>query len=523
MGLTAAEAEETAPSRYPFSDIRLWGGAALCAALAVLADMAWADLAPGRAAAPAEVGAVAAAVAAGNLALALHPRARRFIAQRHVPPPVLPLVGAALCMPPALGPALLGFCFTLALLLFVWHRSAALVRSAVRLALVLPDDGSAGRGEVAPPGAGRPGRRRGGAATSRPLDELVGAAVLDALLLTALVVGACDLGAGRGSGALQAGARLLLGVVAGGAALGLVAWAGRAQVLRRAEAEEAGVQPGFSRLWWWAVVPAVAACLLAGLALPRYRAPLQGPALGRLVVGFVELVTGSSGVRPSTGILPAPGGGITGLLAGGCLVLILLLAWPLRATVERTLLRGRRSEDAAPPLGLRLRFRLWWERLWRSWRQRSARRARPSGTWRLVPPPPQRGAPPPPSEAPAPPSGDVRLRVRAAYGRVLHDAAATGVARRLHETPRGFLAGLLRRAAEARLPLEALTALYEVARFSRHPLEDGAADRAEADARAAAYGLHVAQGERRRRAGVQPPPDPALRWTAPRGMRGRRW
>jgi hypothetical protein len=525
MELTPAEAEETAPDRYPFRDLRLWAGTALCVALAALADMAWTALAPGRAAPVVAVGAAAAVVAAGNLGLALHPRARRFIAARQVPPPVLPLVGAVACVRPALGPALFAFCFTLAVLLFVWQRSAALVRSAVRLALVLPADGSSARGEVAPPGAGlRPGRRRGVAATSRLGDELVTAAVLDAVLLTALVVAACDLGAGRAAGALHAAARLMLAVAAGGAALGLVAWAGRMQVLRRAEAEEAGVQPGFSRLWWWAVVPAVAACLLVGLALPRYGAPLQGPALGGLVVGFVELVTGATGTRPAAGLSPTPGGGITVVLAAGCLALILLLAWPLRAAVERTILGGRRPDDAAaPPLGLGLRLRLWWERLRQSWGKRSPARGRPSGTWRLLPPPPERRAAVPPPEAPPPPSGDARLRVRAAYGRVLRDAAATGVGRRAHESPRGFLAAILRRAAEARLPLEGLTALYEVARFSRRPLEPGAAERAEADARAAAYGLHIAQGERRRRSGGQPAPDPALRWTAPRGMRGRRW
>jgi len=299
-----------------------------------------------------------------------------------------------------------------------------------------------------------------------------------------------------------------------------VAWSGRADALRRAVGEGAGVQPGFSANWWWAAAPAVAACLAIGAALPTYSAPLQNGGVSHLVMGWVDYWTG--GVAAAA-LPPTPAQehaqDITGLLLAAACIAVLVLAWPAKRVVQRILSGGIPADPAAEErLALRDRLRLWWARLWERWTGRR-RAAPPTGRWRpFGAAPGQIGRGPRPPERSWAPADDIRGRVRAAYGNVLREAGSAGLARQIAQTPRRFLEWLVPRATPARFSLESLTATYEEARFSTHPLGPADAERAEGDARAAAYGIALGAS---RKAG-RPATDPSLQWTAPRGVAGRR-
>jgi hypothetical protein len=513
---------------YPWRDVRLWAGPLLMAGVAGLANLAWAGFVPGRSGPTWAVAAAAAGVALAGIGVALHPRARRWTAEGNVVPSVVALIAAAAVVAPALGPELLGYLWTAGCLLFVWSKTKDLVRSAVRLALVLPDDRAPGAGTAHP--APRPVP-----VGEAPFATLVARAVLDALLGAAAWTALCDLGAagaapGGGAVAFGGPARLALAAAAAGSALALAAWTGRAAELRRAAGEGAEVQRGFSRLWWWAVAPAVALCLGVAAVLPPYPAPLERQGLARLILAYAELWTGTGGQVP-LGAVPTPeqvrAQDRTALaLAVICLAAV-LLAWPLRRPLERLWGGGADPEDLElEPLGWRDRLRLWWGRLWERWwgwwgrRQAPVRTLRP---WRPLGVPAGSGPRDPawPQRRVAA-TDDLRGRVRAAYANVLREARLVGLGRRASDTPRRYLGWLLPRARPARFPLESLTAVYEVARFSTHPVTAEDAERAEGDARAASYGLHVAVAERRRQAG-EPAPERGLVWTPPRGVRWRGW
>lgn len=520
-------------ARYPWRDLRLWAAPLFAGGLAAVANAAWLAFAPGRGVGSGEVALAAALVALLGVGVAVHPRAALWTAEGHVIPSVVPVLMAALLAPPVAGPRFWAFLWTAALLLFVWTRTRGIVRSVVRLGLDLPADGSAGRGEVAPPSPRGEARLQSAraallAAGSRPVGELLGLAALDGLLAVGAFAALCDAGTGAGAGLAGGASVHVLGAAAAAAgALALAAWSGRADVLRRAEAEDAGVQRGFSRLWWWAVAPAAALCLALGAALPSYPAALQGGLFARLLMSFLGPFTtaGAAGaLPPGPAVLRAENQ--AGLILAAVCAVVLVLAWPARRVVERAL--GVPSgEDGLEeePITFRRRLVLWWGRLGNRWRGLFGRRpARPPmlGAWRLHAAPPgapRRAAPGPERLAAA--RDDARGRVRAAYGNMLREAGAAGFRRDAAQSPRGFLAWITPRARPARFPLESLTAAYEQARFSTHPVAEGEAQQAEGDARAVAYGLAVARAEERRRAG-QPQPDPALRWTAPRGLRGTR-
>lgn len=528
------ESSPAVPLPYPWRDLRLWAAPLFAAGLAAVANAAWLAFAPGRAVSTALIAAAAALVAAAGVAVAVHPRAAVWTAEGNVVPSVLPVIVAAAVAPPVAGPGFWAFAWSACLLLYVWSRTRGIVRSIVRLCVALPEDGSGGRGESAPPpprGLARIRQARAAVASAgaRPLGELAGAATLDGLLAVGLWTALCDAGAGAGAGVAGGAAVHVLGAAAAcGGALALAAWAGRADVLRRAQAEEAGVQHGFSRLWWWAVAPAAALCLAVGAAVPTYRAPLQGGAVSRLVMGFLGHMT----TRAAAAALPANPAMVraqnqTGLVLAAVCAAVLVLGWPARRVVQRVM-GGMYTEEpsAEDPIRFGERLRLWWARLSARWAGLMGRDRRPVpryGTWRPLGAAPAGGG----RHGPAVPEvlrasrGDIRGRVRAAYGNVLRQAGAAGFGRDAAQTPRGFLAWIAPRAKPARFPLESLTGAYEEARFSTHAVTEGDADRAEGDARAAGYGLALAQAEQRRRAG-QPEADPALKWTAPRGVRGMR-
>lgn len=520
-------------------DLRLWAAPVLFGGIAAVANLAWGTFLPGRGAATWVVALAAAVLALALVGVALHPRSRRWTAEGHVVPSITAVFLAFAVAPPAEGPRLLIFLWTAVLLMFLWSKARGLVRSAVRMTLVLPKDGSGGAGEAAPPvpeGRAAPGRmlwwqRRGSlVGGSGPLGPGVGRAMLDALVAVATLTAVCDLGAGARSTLASGAARTLAATLGGAALLALAAWTGRADALRQAAAEDVGVQHGFSRMWWWAVAPVVGACLAIGLLLPTFPAPLQGGTLSHLALGYAAFLTGFAG-PPLPPYIPTAAQvhaqNTTGLILAGLCLGGLILSWPLRRPVERALRRAAGIVEPGPELRLTLpeRLRLWWARTVEAWLGLLGRRRRPPtrhGTWRPM------GRADASTGRTADPRGpgahtipdDHRGRVRAAYGNILGEARQAGFGRRAADTPRRFLGWLVPRAQSARFPLESLTAAYELARYSRRTVAVEDAERAEGDARAAAYGLQVAVAEQRRRAG-QPAPDPALKWTAPRGVRWR--
>ncbi len=531
-GLTAPDR----PKAFPWRDLRLWAAPALLAGTGALANLAWGGFLPGRAPATWAVAAAAAVLGLVMVDLSLHPRSQLWTAEGNVVPSVAAVLLAFAVAPPALGPRLLVFLWTTVMLLFLWVRARDLVRSAVRMTLQLPTDGSGGFGEMAPaaPRGASVDRRRmwwQGRSTlvpgDGPLGERTGRAMLDALVGAGLLAAVCDWGAGSGAVLATGALRTLAAGLAVGAVLALAAWTGRADALRRAAAEDAGVQHGFSRLWWWAVVPAVGACLAIGVALPTYPALLQGGRLQHVVLGYADYAAGYAG-GPEAPVVPtaqqAAAQNTTGLVLAGLCLVALILAWPLRRYVERVVDRavGMTPVPGEPRLTFAERLRWWWGRTVETWRRLFGRRRPPvrHGTWRpLGAPEGRRGGEAPAWEAGVPPAAhDARARVRVAYGHVLREARQAGFARHVADTPRRFLGWVVTRARPARFPLESLTAAYEYARYSLRPVAAEQAQQAEGDARAAAYGLNVAVHEQRRHAG-QPDSDPGLKWTAPRGVR----
>ncbi len=538
---------------YPYRDLRLWAVPVSGAALAAVANSAATALLPGREPPTAVLALAAAALGALCVGLALHPRARHWTAEGNVAPSVLAALAAAAVAPPVAGPAFWAFAWAAIVLLLVWSRCRALIRTVVRLAPDLvalssvpprgrrrpllprwwprwrgtPQSGAGGipaasEAEPAPgPGnaAARPlaSARAPRSTEAQPFVVLAGAALLDGLVLVGAWVALSDGGARDSGGA----AREVAAAAAAAGVLALAAWIGRAEVLRRAAGEGSAVQGDFARLWWWAAAPALAACLWVGSAFPLYPAPLQGPTLARWITTILgHLLAGAplAAARATPARLHARA--VTGLGLTGLWMLLLLLLWPAQRWLRRLLDRSGVGPRSAPRPHWVGRLRLWW--------------ARVAGRLRRGPPPPHgrwwpARDPAPRPEAPSPRIAeaaygpeDWRGRVRAAYVRVLREATAAGMGRQVSQTPRRFLAALVRRAAAARFPLESLTAAYEQARFSRHSLGMDAAVRAEDDARAAAYGIAVSARSERVRHGVVGPRDEGLRWSAPRGVRGLR-
>lgn len=552
VGMPAAGARPRWPD-YPYRDLRLWAVPVSGAALAAVANSAATALLPGREPATPVLALAAAALGALCLGLALHPRARHWTAEGNVAPSVLAALAAAAVAPPVAGPGFWAFAWAAIVLLLVWSRCRGLVRTVVRLAPDLaalpqvpprgrrrpllprwwpgwgrtPQGGVGGTPPASDPGAAPglgeaapsplAGARAPRSTEGQPFAVLAGAALLDGLLLVGAWVALSDGGAGDSGGA----AREVAAAVAAAGVLALAAWIGRAEVLRRAAGEGSAVQADFARLWWWAAAPALTACLLVGSAFPLYPAPLQGPTLARWITTVLgHLLAGAP--LPAARATPARlhAQAVTGLGLTGLWMLLLLLLWPAQRWLRRVLNRpGARPRSAPRPHWVR-RLRLWWARL--AGRRRPGPPPLAHGRWWPVgQPAPRPGGPPPRIAAAAWGPDDWRGRVRAAYVRVLREAATVGMGRQASQTPRRFLAALLVRATAARFPLESLTAAYERARFSRHPLGADAAVRAEDDARAAAYGIALSARSERARHGVAPR-DEGLRWSAPRGVRGLR-
>lgn len=506
---------------FPWWDLRLWAAALLGGGLGAAAGVGWRVLAPAHAVSTGGLALAGAAVAAAVVAVALHPRAARWTAEGNVLTAGVAVLAAAAVAPPIYGTRILAFLFAACALLFVWSRGAALARSVVRLCVDLPDR-EAGDDRRS---AARLDRWRSAkeSLVQRPLGERAAAATLDGLLLAGLWLALCDAAAGPGGGLVGGwSVHVLAAAAACAAALCLAAWAGRADVLRRARAEQANIQPGFGGLWWFAVVPAVALCVAVGAAVPTYRAPLQGHAVSGLVLGVVgPLTQGGAGafVPPPATAAQMHAQDVTGLvLAAVCLVL-LIAAWPGR----RLLLRAVGASGEAGPaerIPWAERWRRFWALFFRGRRRRGAVEHHRSWPLRPVAPPM------PPRREPAvlrrhyAAIEDVRGRVRVAYGNVLEQAGSAGLARPAGHSPRSFLDWIVSRATPVRFALESLTGNYEEARFSTHPLPAERAVRAEDDARAVAYGLAVTREEARRRAQAESSTG-GLKWTPSRGLRGR--
>jgi hypothetical protein len=475
---------------FPWRDARLWALTAYAAGLAAAANLAWGTPLPGHAPPTALVAVAAACVAWAVLAPVLHPRWGPWVAAagRSVPLPAVVL--AVLLAPPRPGPPFWTFLWTLALLLWVWwvseRATAALTASGAVPHRLLTF----------------PWRSRGPGATASVL--------LGPLATLGCWEAACDLALRQPLQAWAAG-RLWGGALAVVPCLLLVSWAAREDETRRAGAEGARVDESFAAGWWWAAVPAIAASVLVGSLWPRYRAPLQSGGLQHLVVGFVGRLGGPPPTAPVvTAAVPA---GELVLLAA----VIVALAWPGRGALRAMRRRSARpaARHRAVPPGPGPWLAAWWRRLRSLWAALRPRRTPLRGGRWWPATPAARGPSPPPAAAgrvPQAPS-EARARVRAAYGHFLAEAARAGLRRAAADTPRRFLVRAVRRATAARFPLESLTALYEWARFSPHPVETDSAARAEADARAALYGVHLAVGAR-----DTPGPGERLRWTPPRGV-----
>ncbi len=497
-------------ARYPWEDVRLWAFPLLVAGLAGLADAGWVALFPGRGLGVLAAALGAAAVGLGATATALHPRSARWTSEGHVLPVLWPVVVAFALVRPVAGPGFWAFAWSCALLLYVWAKTRAFVRSAIRRTIPGPFGGPA---QMAPPADGE--------VSGAVFAAEVGRATTDVLWGVGTWLALCALGAG---GAGHGRDRLFfLGLAAAGGSLALGAWTARAEVLAAAAGTGAAVQPGFARLWWWAAVPVVCACLVAGAVFPTYPAPLQHGTLAQGVVRVADFWTArmnagsAAGAGASVRRAPVNGGARTVLVLA--LLLVAAFAWPLRRWTRRWLTRAGVPDapggDVQESILLRDRIaqwwracRHWWARLWRRPVLGAPPRWRPQ---RVSPPP----APPPArSWGPEADVDDLRGRVRAAYARLLLAAAGFGLARATGHSPRAYHAWLQRQVRAADAPLAELTGAYEEARFSRHPVEAGAVEAAEANARAVAYALDAATRSHRRGARQ----DEGLRWTAPRGF-----
>lgn len=515
-------------ARVLWSDLRLWSAAGFATGLAMLANAAWATVVPGHALAAPLVALGAAVVAVSTLGAALHPRLGAFFARRGRTVPLVPVVAAAVLAPPRLGPPFWAFLWTLGLFLWEWQildrlGAALTTGSAVpvgataggffsaRMPAVAPRGGGAsagGRERIEAGAGGRSGPVTGVSRRVASDEHRVAAALMGPVVWLALWLVVCDLGTARPA---LAWLRIRLwpaGLVAGGLLL-LASWWTETALLRRARDAGVAVAPGFSARWWWAAVPAIAVSLLVGVLWPRYPAPLQGGGLQALIVGLI----GHLGMPPATVNRGLGGSGALVLIV--VCVLVLAVAWPGRRLTERIITRRayRVDPEAIPPIGWRQRASGWWQRLLglAGWGRRQ-RTPIPQGRW--WPPSPPSPPPKPVAEVwrgPAAPPSDPRARVRAAYGQFLREASSAGVRRAVADTPRRYLRWLLPRATQARFPLESLTTVYEEARFSPHPVEAAAAVRAEADTRAALFGLQMALRQRQARDAAR------LRWTAPRG------
>ncbi len=488
---------------YPWGDPRLWGWAVLVGGLGGMADLGWSGLIPGRSPGAWWEAAGSALVGLSVVGVALHPRSAGWTAAGNVVPAIWPVLVAFALAPPVAGPAFWRFGWTAALLLYVWSKSRAFARAAVASTLPAP----VGREGVpwAPPAVGR--------------------AAVDILWGVGLWLGFCDLGAGGSVGLALGGAHLLLGAAAALGALGLASWTVKADLVRQAHAQGVGIQEAFSRLWWWALAPAVALFVTLGALVPTYPAPLQRRQLSDWILQGVRYWT----TNTAAGLVPptpaqARAANADELILAVVGLLVLLVAWPARrlamALVDRA--RGRVPERPEDGLAWRERWQLWWQALADRWRRRKTSQTLLRGQGRWIPPhtvPPVR-TPVAPSFVPSPAwHTDERARVRAAYRGVLGHAANLGVGRQAGVTPRRYLGWLLGRARRAEGPLSALTGRYEEARFSLHPVDVDQASKSEDDARVVRYALDMTLRDRQR----QPAPaEEGLHWSAPRGFGSRK-
>lgn len=493
---------------YPWGDLRLWAFPLLLAAVGGLADAAWGGVFPGRA--PNVWGACLACglVAAGATATALHPRAARWTAGGNVLPALWAILIAFALARPVSGPRFWAFAWGCALLLYIWSKARAFVRSAIRLTLSYPFGRRAGLAPAA-------GEGLTGAAFAAHMAH----ATIEVLWGVGMWVALCDLG--RRTVASAGHIPLALAAVA--AALCLASWAQRAQVWAEAAAADVRVQAGFQRYWWWTVVPVVCVCLIVGILVPSYPAPLQHGSVGAAVVRIASFWAPT--LHPGHPLLPAaprpaPPPGDGGLLVALLpVVFVLALAWPLRRLTVRLLERGGLPEalpaDGPAEGSERGGWRGWWARLLAFWRRLRRRQPRLWGepNWRPRDPPPLL-RPTPPSRGPEAARDDMRGRVRAAYARLLHSARRFGLGRRDADSPRAYQAWLRERAPAGQAAMAQLTQAYEEARYSRHPVDQHAAEGAEQDAQAVTYALDMLTRARR----PQPQREEHLHWTAPRGF-----
>jgi hypothetical protein len=284
----------------------------------------------------------------------------------------------------------------------------------------------------------------------------------------------------------------------------LVAQNHRHALLRRAGAEGADVLGGAPSPPPRAMLP-WAALLLAAALLPALPAPFSPRHVGEAALAFVRFLSPHGAPTPQ-GPATAPRGGppagaraasvlapaFLGLAAAA--LLVLLVFWIVRARAG-----GQRSRGSpAGTGGLRALLAELWYMLsnffaelfsWRGIRDLMAllsgarARHRPGGA--------PGGAPRPGalSRGPWRNAGDPRLRIRASYRHLLRGAGQRGLHRAAHLSPRAFGGRLRAALARDHAALERLTAIYEEARYSPHPLRPDQADAAEAAAEAVVAGL----------------------------------
>jgi hypothetical protein len=88
-----------------------------------------------------------------------------------------------------------------------------------------------------------------------------------------------------------------------------------------------------------------------------------------------------------------------------------------------------------------------------------------------------------------------RTAIIGAYARLLHSLADAGIGRHEHEAPLEHLRRALTRARVRPAPLRELIALFEIARFSSHPLSAAHREQALAALHAAATDLAAARAK----------------------------